>query len=212
MIRVKICGITSREDAWAAVEAGADAIGFIFVKGSPRWIEPEAAAAIAREVGPFVTTVGVFMDGTVEEVEKIGAACGLSLAQLHGSEPPELCRRLRLPFVKSIRVQSEDDLATLSNYPQARAFLLDTYDAERPGGTGKTFPWEIAAKAAQEAKIVLSGGLTPGNVAQAVTQVRPYAVDVSSGIEIVPGRKDHRKMREFIDEAKRAGAGCGEAS
>jgi len=212
MIRVKICGITSREDAWAAVEAGADAIGFIFVKGSPRWIEPEAAAAIAREVGPFVTTVGVFMDKTVEEVEKIGAACGLSLAQLHGSEPPELCRRLRLPFVKSIRVRSEDDLATLSNYPQARAFLLDTYDAERPGGTGKTFPWEIAAKAAQEAKIVLSGGLTPGNVAQAVTQVRPYAVDVSSGIEIVPGRKDHRKMREFIDEAKRAGAGCGEAS
>lgn len=212
MIRVKICGITSREDARAAVEAGADAIGFIFVEGTPRWIEPEAAADIAREVGPFIATVGVFMDKTVEEIQRIVAVCGLSLAQLHGNEPPELCRQLRLPFVKSIRVQSEDDLATLSNYPQARAFLLDSYDAERPGGTGKTFPWEIAAKAAQEAKIVLSGGLTPGNVARAVTHVRPYAVDVSSGVETSPGRKDHRKMREFIEQAKRAGAGGGEAS
>ncbi|MGH7411859.1 MAG: phosphoribosylanthranilate isomerase [Candidatus Methylomirabilis sp.] len=207
MTRVKICGITSREDAWAAVEAGADALGFIFVKGTPRWIEPESAATIATDVGPFIATVGVFMDGTAEEIERIAAVCGLSLAQLHGSEPPEVCERLRVPFVKSIRVQREDDLATLSKYPQARAFLLDTYDAGRPGGTGKTFPWEIAAKAAREARIVLSGGLTPGNVARAVAQVRPYAVDVSSGVETSPGRKDHWKMREFIEQAKRAGAG-----
>lgn len=207
MIRVKICGITSREDAWAAVEAGADALGFIFVKGTPRWIEPEAAAAIAAEIGPFIATVGVFLDRPVEEVEEIAGECGLSLAQLHGSESPEDCERLRLPFVKSIRVQREGDLAALSRYARARAFLLDTYDADRPGGTGRTFPWEIAAKAAREKRIVLSGGLTPDNVAQAVLQVRPYAVDVSSGVETSPGRKDHRKVREFIGQAKRAGAG-----
>ena len=207
MIRVKICGITSPEDAWAAVEAGADALGFIFVKGTPRWIVPEAAGAIAAEVGPFIATVGVFLDQPAEEVEAIAAECGLALAQLHGSEPPEECRRLRLPFLKSIRVQREDDLVALSTYPRARAFLLDTYDTARPGGTGRTFPWEIAAKAAREARIVLSGGLTPDNVAQAVLQVRPYAVDVSSGVEASPGRKDHRKVREFIDQAKRAGAG-----
>ena len=206
MIRVKICGITSREDAWAAVEAGADALGFIFVKGTPRWIEPEAAAAIAAEIGPFVVTVGVFIDRTIEEIERIAATCGLSLAQLHGSESPEECGRLRLPFVKSIRVQREDDLAALSTYTQARAFLLDTYDAARPGGTGRTFPWEIAAKAARKARIVLSGGLTPNNVARAIAQVRPYAVDVSSGVEASPGRKDHHKVREFIDRAKQAGA------
>ncbi len=207
MIRVKICGITSREDAWAAVKAGADALGFIFVKGTPRWIEPEAAAVIAAEIGPFIATVGVFLDRPVEEVEGIAAACGLSLAQLHGSEPPEECARLRLPFVKSIRVQREDDLAALSKYSRAKAYLLDAYDADRPGGTGRTFPWEIAAKAARTARIVLSGGLTPDNVAQAVLRVRPYAVDVSSGVEASPGRKDHRKMREFIDQAKKAGAG-----
>lgn len=206
MIRVKICGITSREDAWAAVEAGADALGFIFVKGTPRYIEPEAAAAIAAEMGPFVTTVGVFVDRTAEEIERIATSCGMSLAQLHGSEPPEECRRLRLPFVKGIRIRSEADLAALSTYKEARAFLLDTYSADRPGGAGKTFPWEIAAKAAREARIILSGGLTPENVAEAVVQVRPYAVDVCSGVEASPGRKDHRKVREFIDRAKKAGA------
>ena len=207
MIRVKICGITSRKDAWAAVEAGADALGFIFVRGTPRWIEAETAAAIAAEIGPFITTVGVFLDQPVEEVEAIAARCGLSLAQLHGSEPPEECGRLRFPFVKSIRIQGEDDLATLNRYGRARAFLLDTYDADRPGGTGRTFPWEIAAKAARGARIVLSGGLTPDNVARAVLQVRPYAVDVSSGVEVSPGQKDHQKVREFIDQAKRAGTG-----
>ena len=207
MIRVKICGITSREDAWAAVEAGADAVGFIFVEGTPRWIEPEAAAAIAAEIGPFVVTVGVFINRTIEEIEGIVARCSLSLAQLHGSQSPEECGRLRSPFIKAIRVQREDDLAALSRYTQARAFLLDTYDAVRPGGTGKTFPWEIAAKAARKTRIVLSGGLTPVNVAQAIAQVRPYAVDVSSGVEASPGRKDHQKVREFIDQAKKAGAG-----
>lgn len=206
MIRVKVCGITSREDAWAAVEAGADALGFIFVKGTPRHIEPEAAAAIVAQMPPFVATVGVFIDRTPEEIDRIVSATGLSLAQLHGAESPADCGRLRVPFVKVIRVQGEHDLEALRTYPQARAFLLDTYVADRPGGTGRTFPWEIAAKAVRQARVILSGGLTPDNVAIAVTQVRPYAVDVCSGVEASPGRKDHQKVREFIEQARKADA------
>lgn len=204
MTRVKICGITSRDDAVAAVEAGADALGFIFVEGTRRWIEPDAAAAIIREIGPFVTTVGVFVDRTVEETEGIAARSGISLAQLHGSEGPEACDRLRIPFVKAIRIKGEHDLAALARYKGARAFLLDTFVADSLGGTGRTFPWEIAARAAKEARVILSGGLTPDNVAKAIAQVRPYGVDVSSGVESSPGRKDHRKVREFIEQAKRA--------
>lgn len=206
MIRVKICGITSHEDAWGAVEAGADAIGFIFVKGTPRYIEPEAAADIAARMPPFVTTVGVFVDRTVGEIEQIVRASGLAIAQLHGKESPAECHCLRVPFVKVIRVQGEHDLRALHTYPQAKAFLLDTYVAGRSGGTGVTFPWEIAAKAAQQARVILSGGLTPDNVALAVAQVRPYAVDVCSGVEAFPGRKDHHKVREFIEQAKKADA------
>ena len=206
MIRVKVCGITSREDAWAAVEAGADALGFIFVKGTPRHIEPEAAAVIVAQMPPFVATVGVFIDRMPEEIDRIVSASGLSLAQLHGNESPTLCQRLHVPFVKAIRVQGEQDLEALRTYPQARAFLLDTYVADRPGGTGRTFPWEIAAKAVRQARVILSGGLTPDNVALAVTQVRPYAVDVCSGVEASPGRKDHQKVREFIEQARKADA------
>lgn len=206
MIRIKICGITSCEDAWAAVDSGADALGFIFVTGTPRYIEPEAAADIVAQMPPFVATVGVFIDRTPEEVERIVDACGLSLAQLHGNESPAECGRLRTPFVKTIRVQGEHDLETLRIYPEARAFLLDTYVVDRPGGTGRTFPWEIAAKAARQARVILSGGLAPDNVALAVAQVRPYAVDVCSGVEACPGRKDHRKVREFIEQARKADA------
>lgn len=204
MIRIKICGITSQEDAQAAVEAGADALGFIFAKETPRYIEPDAAAAIAAQLPPFITTVGVFIGRTPEEIEHIMSASGLSLVQLHGDESPAECRRLRVPFVKAIRVQGEHSLEAMRIYPQARAFLLDTYVAGRPGGTGATFPWEIAATASQRARVILSGGLTPDNVALAVTQVRPYAVDVCSGVETRPGRKDHRKVREFIEHARQA--------
>jgi phosphoribosylanthranilate isomerase len=204
MIRVKICGITSREDAWVAVEAGVDALGFIFVEGTPRWIEPDAAAAIVVEMPPFVTTVGVFVNRIPEEVESIAASSGISLAQLHGTEPPEECGRLRVPFVKAIRIRGEADVAAMHRYKQARAFLLDTYVPDRHGGTGRRFPWEIAARAARESRIILSGGLTPETVAKAVAQVRPYAVDVCSGVESSPGRKDHRKVREFIEQAKQA--------
>lgn len=206
MIRVKICGITSYEDARAAVEAGADALGFIFVRETPRYIEPEEVVAIAAQLPPFITTVGVFSNRTPDEVEQIVSRSGLSLAQLHGDESPADCRRLRTPFVKTIRVQGEHDLEALHTYPQARAFLLDTYVADQPGGTGRTFPWEIAAKAVRQARVILSGGLTPDNVALAVTQVRPYAVDVCSGVEASPGRKDYQKVREFIEQARKADA------
>ncbi|MDE2485492.1 MAG: phosphoribosylanthranilate isomerase [candidate division NC10 bacterium] len=206
MLRVKMCGITSDDDAWAAVEAGADALGFIFVEGTPRYIEPEAAAAIVARMPPFVTTVGVFIDRTADEIERIMRASGLSLAQLHGNESPAECRRLPVPFVKAIRVRDERDLEVLRIYPQARAFLLDTYVADRPGGTGRTFPWEIAAKAARQTRVILSGGLTPDNVALAVAHVRPYAVDVCSGVEASPGRKDYQKVREFIEQARKADA------
>lgn len=205
MIRVKICGITSYEDALAAVEAGADALGFVFAPGTPRYIEPEAAAAIAQQMPPFLTTVGVFIDRTVEEIERIVSASGLTLAQLHGNESPDECARLRVPFVKAIRVQGEHDVERLNSYKGARAFLLDSYDALRPGGTGRTFPWELAAKAARQARVILSGGLNPDNVALAVAQVRPYAVDVCSGVEASPGVKDHQKVREFIERARQAG-------
>ncbi len=206
MIRIKICGITSYDDACVAVEAGADAVGFILVNGTPRYMTPEAVAAIIDRLPPFIATVGIFIDRTPEDIDQIVRACGLSLVQLHGNESPAQCRSLRVPFVKAIRVQGEHDLKSMQDYPQARAFLLDTYVADRPGGTGKTFPWEIAAKAAQQARVILSGGLTPDNVASAVAQVRPYAVDVCSGVEERPGRKDHRKVREFIERTRYADA------
>ena len=204
MVRVKICGITSYEDAWAAVEAGADALGFIFVKGTPRYIEPGAAAAIIARMPPFVATVGVFVDRTPEEIEQIVGVSGVGIAQLHGLESPDICGHLWVPFIKAIRIQGEADLQALPRYPQAKGFLLDTYVAGQSGGTGRTFPWEIAAKAAHQFRVILSGGLTPDNVALAVTQVRPYALDVCSGVEVSPGRKDHHKMREFIDQARKA--------
>lgn len=206
MVRVKICGITSREDAWAAVEAGADALGFIFAEGTPRYIHPPAAAVIVGEMPPFVTTVGVFVHRPPDEIERIVGVSGVGLAQLHGHESPDLCSQLRTPFIKAIRVQSTTDLEVVAHYPRARAFLLDAYVADQPGGTGRTFPWEIAAEAARRTRVILSGGLRPDNIARAVAQVRPYAVDVCSGVEASPGRKDHQKVREFIEQLRKADA------
>jgi phosphoribosylanthranilate isomerase len=153
-----------------------------------------------------VTTVGVFVDRAPEDIVSIAGSSGITLAQLHGSEAPEACARLRLPFVKAIRIRDEADVAAMYRYKQARAFLLDTYTPGQAGGTGRTFPWEIAARVARESRIILSGGLTPETVAGAVAQVGPYAVDVCSGVESSPGRKDHRKVREFVEQAKKASA------
>ncbi|GAB4489714.1 MAG: phosphoribosylanthranilate isomerase [Thermodesulfovibrionales bacterium] len=202
MVRIKICGITNIEDALAAVEFGADALGFVFFRESPRYIEPAEAAAIIRKLPPFIQTVGVFVDEPPDVVAGISAETGISVPQLHGSEPPEACSRLQRA-VKAIRVKSLESLEPLVRYQGAvSAFLLDTYSPDELGGSGRVFNWDIAVEAKRFGRIILAGGLTPDNVVSAIRHVRPYGVDVSSGIEESRGRKDLQKMRLFIERAK----------
>lgn len=200
MARVKICGITNVGDALIAAEYGADALGFVFYKGSPRYISPDEARKIVLGLPPFITTVGVFVDESPEEVERIMDYAGIDLAQFHGQEPPEACMIDRR-VIKAIRIKDLTDLDLLKYY-RVSAFLLDTYAPQSFGGTGQVFNWDIAADAKQFGKIILAGGLTPDNVEAAIRRVRPYAVDVSSGVEEQKGRKDHRKLRLFIERAK----------
>jgi phosphoribosylanthranilate isomerase len=201
--RVKICGITSREDAAAAVEAGADALGFVFVPGTPRCLHPDVAERIVGALPPFVTPVGVFVDQPLEEVVRIAARCNLQAVQLHGNEPEEFSRRIPLRVIKALRVRDVDSLRILPTYP-AHAFLLDAFVEGQAGGTGTSIPWELAMRAKGHAPIILSGGLRPETVGPAVLRVRPYGVDVSSGVEASPGRKDHQKVREFIAAVRQA--------
>jgi len=198
--RVKICGITRLEDALAAAEAGADALGFNFWPGSKRYLEPRAAAEIITRLPPFVATVGVFVDPTRDEALRAAEASGVQWLQLHGDEPPELCASLPLPVLKGLRVRDRASLDALERYDVA-GFLLDA-DTAGYGGSGQTFDWAVAAEGARRAPIVLAGGLTPENVAEAVRQVRPWGVDVASGVERAPGVKDHEKTARFIREAK----------
>ena len=205
MLKVKICGITNKADANAAVESGADALGFVFVKASPRYIDPRAAADIIRGLPPFLKTVAVFVDEPVETAEKIVSEAGIDLMQLHGGETPGICRQLKKRAIKSIRVKSLESLDAVIDYKDMiSALLLDTYSQDMHGGTGQVFNWDIAVEAKKYCRIILSGGLTPDNVADAVRYVRPYAVDVSSGVELGKGRKDHAKLRQFIERAKSA--------
>ncbi len=203
MTKVKICGLTTVKDALFAAEAGADALGFVFVSSSPRNLEPSQASKIIKELPPFVHTVGVFADSPLEEVKGIARAIGLDFIQLHGGESPDYCEQLGLPVIKAIRVKGHESLKVLCNY-RVEAFLLDTYREDRLGGTGESFPWELALEAKKEGKIILSGGLNPGNVGQAIHKVRPYGVDVSTGVEASPGQKDHEKVRRFIEEVRSA--------
>ena len=204
MVRVKICGITNIDDALAAVDYGADALGFVFFKGSPRFISPEKAATIIKVLPPFVQAVGVFVDESPAEIGKLISATGVSLVQLHGEEPPESCR---IPgrVIKAIRVKSLDSLAPLVQFKKyVSAFLLDAYSPDQLGGTGMLFNWDIAVEAKRFGRVILAGGLTPHNVADAVKYVRPYGVDVSSGVELAKGKKDLGKMKLFIERAKGA--------
>lgn len=202
MLRIKICGITNAGDASAAVEYGADALGFVFYPKSPRSVAPETARSIIQSLPPFITTVGVFVNETVETINHIKAETGIDMVQLHGDESPEFCRQWP-HVIKAFRVAAMSDLEAFKNYT-ASAFLLDTYSPAKYGGTGQVFNWEIAVEAKRYGSIILAGGLTADNIAKAVSKVRPYAVDVSSGVEREKGKKDLVKLRLFIERAKAA--------
>lgn len=201
-VKVKICGITNTEDAQAAVAAGADLLGFVFYDGSPRHVTVEQAAAIARTVPPFVVRVGLFVNAPEALVGEAMSACGLQLLQFHGDETPEYCRQFGAMSMKAFRVQDAATIRTLPEYP-TDAWLLDAFVPGQRGGTGHSFNWELAIEAVKLGKpVFLAGGLTPENVAEAVRKVQPYGVDVSSGVESAPGKKDHAKVRAFIAAAK----------
>jgi phosphoribosylanthranilate isomerase len=204
MTKIKICGITNLEDAKAAIDFGADALGFVFFRESPRNISPEEAALIIAKLPVFTTTVGVFVDETREKIQKIVEQTGLDVIQLHGEEPPEACRMSRR-VIKGIRVKSLESLEPLARYQNiVSVFLLDTFEPHMPGGTGQVFNWDIAIEAKNFGRIILAGGLTPENISEAIRRVNPYAVDVSSGVELTKGKKDHQKMKLFIERAKGA--------
>jgi len=204
-LRVKICGITRPEDALAAVEAGADAIGFVFVAESPRAIDVDRAAAIARALPPFVARVGVFADTPREVMEETARRAGLHCLQLHGDETPEACAAIRLPWYKAHRVGSGFDPALVRRWG-GTAFLLDAAAPGIRGGSGRAFDWGVALAAGAFGRVILAGGLTPDNVASAVVRARPWAVDVSSGVEETPGRKRRDLMALFIERARAAAA------
>ena len=201
-VKVKICGITNAADGLAAVEAGVDILGFIFHEQSPRYITPAAASDIIRQLPPSIIKTGVFFDAPPEFVFAALGKCELNLLQFHGSEPPEYCLQFGLMSMKAFRVRDAASLESLLEY-NTDAWLLDAYAPGKPGGTGATFNWDLAIEAQRWGRpIFLAGGLTPANVAEAIRRVQPYAVDVSSGVETAPGKKDHAKIRAFIQAAK----------
>ena len=201
-VKVKICGITNALDALAALEAGADLLGFVFYENSPRHISVRDAAKIMRELPPFAVKAGVFVDASEDLVMRAIGDCGLNLLQFHGSETPEYCSQFGLMNMKAFRIRDSKSLKILPTYP-TDAWLLDAFSADKMGGTGERFNWNIAVEATKLGRpIFLAGGLTPANVAEAVKKVRPYGVDVSSGVEAEPGKKDHQKVKEFIKAAK----------
>lgn len=213
-MRVKICGITNQEDAMLAVEYGADAVGFIFAPESARFTPPETVRKIVSSLPAFVTTVGVFTSGEEKDFRRAIEECGIDLIQFHGPFAPETIRRFASRAINVIRVRDQKSLDEISLHP-ARAILLDAYHDQHLGGSGASFGWTIAAKATRLGRILLAGGLTPENVETAIAMAHPYGVDVSSGVEIETGgrgpgaggrrKKDHVKMKRFIEAAKRAG-------
>jgi phosphoribosylanthranilate isomerase len=204
-VRVKICGITSADDALLALNAGADAIGLVFYAPSPRYVSIESAKKIALVVGPFVTLVGLFVDAEEAFVRQVLTQVPLQLLQFHGNETANFCESFERPYMKAIRMRPELDIENvLNNYATASAFLLDAYSPGVPGGTGETFDWQrIPQKTFRP--IVLAGGLTPDNVSLAVSSTGVYGVDVSSGVEATPGKKDAKKIQLFIHNAKHIG-------
>jgi phosphoribosylanthranilate isomerase len=200
--RIKICGITRPEDAQRAALLGADAIGLVFYPPSPRAVTPDLARAIVADLPPFVCVVGLFVDMPVKDIQGILAEVCIDLLQFHGDELPEDCRRLGKPYIKAIRMRLGVDLAEYARrYEDCLGLLLDAYDEGSAGGTGQTFDWSRVSGGLKK-PIILAGGLTPDNVASAIEQVRPYAVDVSSGVEAAKGIKDAAKMAAFIERVR----------
>ena len=204
-MKVKICGITNLDDALAAVEAGADAIGFNFYRDSPRFVKSDVVKRIVAKLPPFVLPVGVFVNEDVKIVRDWMDDCGLALAQLHGDEAAAYCDLLGRPVLKAIRLKDRGSLLSLAEYKgraRVRGFVVDAFSSTAYGGTGRVTDWSLAAEAAKAVPLLLAGGLTPDNVADAIRAVRPYGVDVSSGVESIPGKKEHAKVRAFIKAAK----------
>ena len=203
IVRVKICGVTNATDAVAAAESGADALGFMFFAGSKRHVSRPAAAAIIRELPPLMAKVGVFVNATADDIRRVVAETGIDTLQLHGEEPPEFCAQFApLKVVKAFRLQDRASLEDCRRYP-AHAWLLDSFVAGAHGGTGVVADWNLAEAAARWHRLViLAGGLRVETVAEAVRRVRPFAVDVSSGVESAPGQKDHTKIRAFIQAVR----------
>lgn len=203
--RIKICGITCREDADSAVMAGADALGFVFYEPSSRYIDPAVAADIIRTLPPFVTSVGLFVNAAEDRIREIIEVTGLDLLQFHGDEAEAQCSGFSRPYIKALRVRAGLDLeAEAAAYPSSRGLLLDAYRPGVPGGTGEVFDWALIPPALAS-RITLAGGLTPENVAAAIHSVKPFAVDVSGGVEASPGRKDRTKVNAFVVAVRAAG-------
>lgn len=201
--RIKFCGMTRLEDVRLAVELGVDAIGLVFVPGTPRAIDAKQAARLVAAVPPFVATVGLFLDADPATIDAVLAEVPLDLIQFHGSESPEACARHRRPWIKALAMGGPIDLDfQMSRYAGARGLLLDAHRAGERGGRGEVFDWSLIPPAIVR-RIVLAGGLGPHNVADAVRAVRPWAVDVSSGIESAPGIKDPARMEAFVREVER---------
>jgi phosphoribosylanthranilate isomerase len=203
-VKVKICGITKAQDGIVASEAGADILGFVFFQSSPRFVPIEVATGIIQQLPPFIVKAGVFVDAPTDLVLRAIGDCGLDLLQFHGNETPEYCSQFGLMSMKAFRIRNAGSLQHLTDYG-TEAWLLDAYAPDKVGGTGATFDWALALEAQRLGRpIFLAGGLTPDNVAEAVRRVQPYGVDVSSGVEKTPGKKDHAKVRAFIQAAKGA--------
>jgi phosphoribosylanthranilate isomerase len=205
MTEIKICGITNIEDALASASVGADALGFVFHPPSPRYVTPGKAREIIAGLPSSICTVGVFVNLSAAEVLQIAELCGLDFIQFHGAETQDYCRRFpRERVIKALSFRSEEDFAAMAGYP-VRAFLVDAHDPVRFGGTGKTCDWNLARKAAARHPLVLAGGLGTENILAALEAVHPLAVDISSGVETVPGKKDHEKIRSVIASVQHFG-------
>ncbi len=204
MTFIKICGLTNLSDALVAISCGADALGFIFAP-SPRQVIPEIVMQINKEIPSSIWRVGVFVNADLKQVKQIAEFCNLTHLQFHGEESPAYCAQAPLPVIKTIKIKGVASLQEINQY-SSPLFLLEGFHSEQAGGTGKTFPWELALEIKEKIRFILAGGLNPENVSRAISLLHPWGVDVCSGVEASPGKKDENKLRKFIEEVKRVDA------